>query len=200
MKRKEYTLSEKYYNKSIYENSNSHKSFYNRALLYSMTNETKKAIADYTKAIELANYYKAYIGRANIYYLLKDFPKAINDAEKALVLNSNNAKANFVLANCYDDLNELDKALYYYNQAISSNTEDASFYLRRGILFGKKQQFDFCLNDLETCTTLQANYAEAYYWKGVAKVNLKQNPCFDLKKALALGFLEAEKPLYKYCQ
>ena len=200
MKRKEYALSEKYYNKSIFENSNSHKSFYNRALLYSMTNETKKAIADYTKAIELANYYKAYIGRANIYYLLKDFPKAINDAEKALVINPNNAKANFVLANCYDDLNQLDKALYYYNQTIISNNEDASFYLRRGILFGKQQQFDLCLNDLETCTTLQANYAEAYYWKGVVKVNLKQNPCFDLKKALDLGFLEAEKPLYKYCQ
>lgn len=200
MKKKEYALAEKYYNKSIYENSNSYKSFYNRALLYSIKNETKKAISDYTKSIELANYYKAYVGRATIYYLIKDFSKAINDAEKALVLNPNNAKANFVLANCYDDLNQLDKALYYYNLAISSNSEDPSLFLRRGILFGKQQQFNLCLNDLEICTTLQANYAEAYYWKGVAKVNLKQNPCFDLKTAVDLGFLEAEKPLYKYCQ
>ncbi len=200
MKKKEFKLSEKYYNQSINENTQFYKSYYNRALLYSITNETKKAIDDYTKSIELANYYKAYIGRANIYYLIKDFPKAMSDAEIALDINDNNPKANFVLANCYDDLNQLEKALYHYNKAIAYNTEDASLYLRRGVLYGKQQQFDACLRDLEISTTLNSNYAEAYYWKGVAKVNLKQNPCSEFKKALELGFNEAQKPLTNYCR
>lgn len=200
MKKSEFKLSEKYYNQSIYENSQFYKSYYNRALLYSITNENKKAISDYTKSIELNNYYKAYVGRATLYYLMKDFPKAMADAESALLLNPNNPKANFVLATCYDDLNQLDKALYHYNNAIQINTEDPTLFLRRGILFGKQQKLELCLQDFENCTKLKPDYAEAYYWKGVVKINLKQNPCFDLKKAVDLGFLEAQKPLSKYCQ
>lgn len=199
MKQKEYRLSEKYYNQSIYENKNSYKTYYNRALLYSITQRLDKAIGDYTKAIELNHYYKAYVGRANVYYILKDYSKSISDAEKALAINGNNMKANFVLANCYDDLNQLDKALYYYNTAIHLNNEDASLFLRRGVLYGKQQQFNSCLTDLEISTTLNPNYAEAYYWKGVAKFNLNKNPCFDLNKALNLGFDEAQIPLKKYC-
>ncbi|MFO0477791.1 MAG: hypothetical protein ACK50L_03295 [Bacteroidota bacterium] len=199
MKRKDYLLSEKYYRKSINENANYYKSYYNRALLYSITNQTNKAIADYTRAIKLNNYYKAYVGRANIYYSLKDFSKTISDAEKAISLNKNYSKANFVLANCYDDLNKLDQALFFYNKAIINNSEDGSFFLRRAVVFGKKQQFVDCLNDLEKCTQLEPNDAEAYFWKGVAKVNLKKSPCADFKKALDLGFTEAQNPYQKYC-
>ena len=199
MKQKEYRLSEKYYNQSIYENRNSYKTYYNRALLYSITQRLDKAINDYTKAIELTHYYKAYIGRANVYYILKDYSKSMADAEKALSLNKNNMKANFVLANCYDDLNQLDKALIYYNTAILLNNEDASLFLRRGVLYGKQQQFKLCLTDLEISTTLNPNYAEAYYWKGVAKFNLNKNPCFEFSKALNLGFDAAQIPLEKYC-
>ena len=54
--------------------------------------------------------------------------------------------------------------------------------------------------DLEICQQLDPNYAEAYYWKGVVKVNLKQNPCGDLKRALDLGFMEAQNPLQMYCR
>ncbi len=200
MKKKEFKLSEKYYNQSIYENSRFYKSYYNRALLYSITNENSKAISDYTKSIELKNYNKAYVGRATLYYLMKDFPKAISDAESALESSPNNAKANFVLATCYDDLNQLDKALFHYNKSIAANNEDPTLFMRRGILFGKQQKLELCLQDFETCTRLKPDYAEAYYWKGVVKINLKQNPCYDLKKAVDLGFLEAQKPLTKYCQ
>ena len=140
------------------------------------------------------------MARANAYYILKDFPKAINDAEAALKSDANNPKANYVLANCYDDLNQLDKALNYYNKVISVNSETPVYYMRRAIVHGKMQQFQLCLQDLDNCTSLDPNYAEAYYWKGVAKVNLKQNPCSDLSKAVSLGFDVARQPLQTYCR
>jgi len=132
--------------------------------------------------------------------VLKDFPKAMSDAETVLKTEVNNPKANYVLANCYDDLNQFQKALSYYNKAISVNAENPLYYLRRAILYGKMQQFEPCLKDLDTCTNIDNNYAEAYYWKGVVKINMKQNPCSDLKKAADLGFKASENPLRTYCR
>lgn len=200
MLNRNYVLSEQYLNKAVAEKANYYKGYYNRGLLYAQTNRMQEALNDFTKAIELKQYPKAYVGRANVYYMAKDFPKAINDAETVLRTDANNPKANFVLANCYDDLNQLDKAMFYYNKAIGSNSDDPMYFLRRAILFGKQRQFTQCLNDLNMATTLNPQYAEAYYWKGVVKVNLNQNPCSDLKQALNLGFQAAQQPLMNYCR
>jgi tetratricopeptide (TPR) repeat protein len=200
MLNKNYQPAQEYLNKAIAENQNYYKGYYNRGLLFAQTNRMNEAISDFTKAIELKQYPKAYVGRANVYYVMKDFPKAISDAETVLKIDNNNIKANFVLANCYDDLNQMDKAIVYYNKVITLNPDEPNYYLRRAILFGKMQQFTSCLNDLNAATTLNPQYAEAYYWKGVVKVNLKQNPCEDLKQALKLGFQAAQQPLMNYCR
>lgn len=190
----------RYFNKAINEDVNNHKGYYNRGLLYAQNGKFNEALADFNKAIELKQYPKAYVARANVYYMLKDFPKAMSDAELVLKTDPNNVKAGFVMANCYDDLNQLDKAMQYYNKVISLNSNDPSFYLRRAIVFGKLKQFDLCLKDLDVSTAINVNYGEAYFWKGVVKVNLNQNPCNDLKKALNLGYTAAEGPLANYCR
>jgi tetratricopeptide (TPR) repeat protein len=196
---KNYDMSLRYLNAAINENTEYYKGYYNRGLLYAQTDRMKNALRDFDKAIALKQYSKAYVARANAYYILKDFPKAISDAEAVLKTDVNNPKANYVLANCYDDLNQLDKALGYYNKVISLNAENPLYFMRRAILFGKMQQFQMCLQDLNACTDIDANYAEAYYWKGVVKVNIKQNPCTDLRRALELGFTAAQQPLMTYC-
>ncbi|MFN8115888.1 MAG: tetratricopeptide repeat protein [Bacteroidia bacterium] len=197
---KNYDMSLRYLNAAINENTEYYKGYYNRGLLYAQTDRLKNAISDFDKAIALKQYSKAYVARANAYYILKDFPKAISDAETVLKTDANNPKANYVLANCYDDLNQLDKALGYYNKVISLNAENPLYFMRRAILHGKMQQFQTCLQDLDACTSIDANYAEAYYWKGVVKVNMKQNPCADLRRALELGFSAAQQPLMTYCR
>lgn len=196
---KNYDMSLRYLNAAINENTEYYKGYYNRGLLYAQTDRMKNALRDFDKAIALKQYSKAYVARANAYYILKDFPKAISDAEAVLKTDVNNPKANYVLANCYDDLNQLDKALGYYNKVISLNAENPLYFMRRAILHGKMQQFQMCLQDLNACTDIDANYAEAYYWKGVVKVNIKQNPCTDLRRALELGFTAAQQPLMTYC-
>lgn len=200
MLNKNYDMSLRYLNAAINENTEYYKGYYNRGLLYAQTDRIKNAIRDFDKAIALKQYLKAYVARANAYYLLKDFSKAINDAESALKQDPNNPKANYVLANCYDDLNQLDKSLTYYNKVIASNVENPLYFMRRAIVYGKMQQYQKCLQDLDACTNIDSNYAEAYYWKGVVKVNMKQNPCTDLKRAVDLGFNAAQQPLSAYCR
>lgn len=200
MLNKNYDMASRYLNATVNENPNYYKGYYNRGLLYAQTNRMKNALQDFDKAIALNQYPKAYVARATAYYELKDFSKAISDAETVLKKEPNNPKANYVLANCYDDLNQLDKALTYYNEVISSNSENPMYYLRRAIVYGKQQQYQQCLQDLDASTNIDANYGEAYYWKGVVKVNMKQNPCNDLKKAMDLGFTAAQQPLMTYCK
>ncbi len=200
MLNKNYDMASRYLNATVNENPNYYKGYYNRGLLYAQTNRMKNALQDFDKAIALNQYPKAYVARATAYYELKDFSKAISDAETVLKKEPNNPKANYVLANCYDDLNQLDKALIYYNKVISSNSENPMYYLRRAIVYGKQQQYQQCLQDLDASTNIDANYGEAYYWKGVVKVNMKQNPCNDLKKAMDLGFTAAQQPLKTYCK
>ncbi|MCD6019296.1 MAG: hypothetical protein K0S53_2417 [Bacteroidetes bacterium] len=200
MLNKNYDMGLRYLNAAINENTEYFKGYYNRGLLYAQTDRMKEALRDFDKAIALKQYQKAYVARANVYYTLKDFPKAISDAETVLEKDPGNPKANYVIANCYDDLNQLNKAMIYYDKVISSNPENPLYFLRRAIVFGKMQKFESCLKDLEVTTNLAPGYAEAYYWKGVAKVNLKQSPCSDLRKAVELGFAAAQQPLENYCR
>lgn len=192
-----------YLNRAISVAPDYYKAYYNRGLAHMQLQQFEKALSDFNSAIRLhkrGDHYKSYVARGNAYYNLKDFSKAIADAETALKLDPKNVRANFLLGNCYDDLNQLDKAKLFYDAAIIGNPEEPLFYLRRAILFGKMQQLQACLQDLEMCTKLNPNLAEAYYWKGVAKFNLKQNPCDDFKMAVKLGFGAAQQALQNYCR
>lgn len=200
MLNKNYELALQYLNKAINENTKNYKGYYNRGLLYAQTNKMKEAISDFDNAISLNKYHKAYIARANANYLMQNYKAAISDAKEVLKLDNQNYKALVVLANSYDDLNQLNEAMDYYNKAIYVNEKDPTIYLRRAILFGKLQQFDRCIFDLDKCISLNSNYGEAFYWRGVAKVNLNQNPCNDFQKGSVLGIDAAKQALQKYCK
>ena len=189
-----------YLNRAISINPNYLKAYYNRGLLYAKNKRYEKAIKDFTKAIEQKNYFRAYLSRAEVFFQLKDFSKSLNDIQTVLASEPNNTKANYLAGNCYNDLNQLDVALGYYNKCINLNPVESQFYFNRAIVFGKQQKFSECLNDLKLSTDINPNFAEAYYWKAVAKVNLKQNPCADFEKAIKLGYLLARDPFFKYCK
>lgn len=132
--------------------------------------------------------------------MLGDLPKAINDAELALERDKNNARAHFVLGNCYNDMNQLNKALAEYNQCIQLNQNEADFYFKRAIVYGKQQKFRDCLNDLSICLYYNPYYYEAYYWQGVAKVNLGENPCSDFQVAARNNYQPAIDAYNKHCR
>lgn len=190
----------RYLSRAIELNPNHYKYYYNRGLLLSKNNKFEEALNDLSKSIELKRYPKAYGARANVYYKLKDLSKCRADAEMALSAEPNNIRANYVLGNCYEDLDQLEKALYFYGKTIELNSQESLFYLRRAIVFGKQKKYNECLNDLESATTIDPSYGEAYYWKGVVKINLNQDPCADLQRSISLGFEASRGPAAKYCK
>lgn len=189
-----------YFTAAIKDNARNYKGFYNRALLFLKEGKSAEAIQDFNACIALYEYPKAYAGRAAAYYQLQDLPKAKQDAEYALRLDAEQGKALFVLAECYSGMNQLDKALNYYDQAIAVNGSDADYFFKRAIAYGKLQNFRACIADLEMCLQLNQTYYEAYYWRGVAKVNLQQNACADFEIAAKHQIQPAITAFYKYCQ
>jgi tetratricopeptide (TPR) repeat protein len=190
----------KYFNKAVIAAPRNYKGFYNRGLLFLKNQKPELAIKSFDQALELYNYPKAYAARASAYYMLRDIPKAMNDASFVLRTDFNNPKAHFVLANCYNDLNKLDEALNEYNYCITQDKNNPDYYFKRAIVFGKKQDFNSSLNDLLLCLQLNPGYYEAYYWKGVAKINLKLDPCDDLKISAQHNYAPAISAFNKYCR
>lgn len=189
-----------YLNRATTVAPRNYKGFYNRGLLYLKNNKPELAIKSFNQTLALYDYAKAYTGRASAYYLLGDFPKAIQDANRALQNDPNNARAHFIIGNCYNEMNRLDDAITEYNACIALDKNEADFYFKRAIVYGKQQNFQNCLSDLLVCTSIQPTYYEAYYWMGVARVNLKQNPCDDFKIAAQHNFEPAIKAFNNYCR
>jgi tetratricopeptide (TPR) repeat protein len=189
-----------HFNRAINLNPDYLKAYYNRGLLYAKNNRFEKAIKDLTKATAQKKYFKAYLSRAEVFYKLKDYSRSLDDIQTVLASDPDNANANYIAGNCHNDLNQLDMAINYYNKCIHLNPNQPRFYFSRAIVLGKQQKFTECLDDLKHCTNLDPNFAEAYYWKGVAKINLKQNPCPEFEKAMRLGSSIANTPFLKYCK
>ncbi len=188
-----------YFNRATTVAPNNYKGFYNRGLLLLKNNNPKKAIEEFNKVFALYDYSKAYVARASAFYALMRYTEARTDATIALRKDRFNHKALFVLGNCDNDENDLSNAITYYNRAIELNNEEPDYYFKRSIAFGKQQKFSDCMNDLNTCLNLNPNYVEAYYWRGVAKVNLKQNPCEDFRRAAENNYTPAKEAYAKFC-
>lgn len=135
-----------YFNRAISAAPRNYKGYYNRGLLYLKNQKPAPAIKSFNEALALYDYPKALTGRASAYYMLGDIPKAMNDARHAVEKDKNNARAHFVLGNCYNDLNKIEESLMAYNECIRLNPNEADFYFKRAIVFGKNQDYPSCLS------------------------------------------------------
>ncbi len=177
-----------------------YKGFYNAGLLSLKMKKPEQAISFFNESLNLHEYSKAYVGRANAWLLLGNNDNALADARKAISTDNTNANGFFVLGNILNDKRQLQEALAAYDHALALNGEQPDYYFRRAIVHGKLNNFPSSLSDLEKCTALDPYYIEAYYWKGVAKVNLSQNPCDDFKVAARNNYEPAINAFKKYCR
>jgi protein O-mannosyl-transferase len=189
-----------YFQRAIKAGPRNYKGYYNLGLLLLKMQMTDRAIGQFNEAIALYEYGKAYTGRATAYYIKGDYSKAVNDAERAIALEPRSPKAHFVLGNCYNDMNRLDKAHEAFNRAIQLDPGEAEFYFKRGIVMGKKQDFTGCLQDLQLALHLRPGLYEARYWMGVARANLGQDPCNDLRAAALKNYEPAVTAYNRMCR
>lgn len=80
------------------------------------------------------------LDEANIYNNRKDYKSLANLLPALLEINTNNADIAFVAANCYDHLNQYDKAESLYLHAIELNSSAYEPIFNLGLLYFKESQ------------------------------------------------------------
>ena len=130
---------------------------FNQGVENSNLNQYDKAIADYTKAIDLdPKLAMAYNNRGNAYFGLQQYDKAITDCTKAIDLDPKLAMAYYNRGNAYSGLQQFDKAITDCTKAIDLDPKLAMAYNNRGNAYSGLQQFDKAITDCTKAIDLRA--------------------------------------------
>ena len=139
-----------------------------RGNAYDDLKESQKAIADYTKAIELkSDYALAYYNRGIVHKNLKDYQKAIADYNKTIELKPDYANAYNNRGNAYSDLKESQKAIADYNKAIELKPDYATAYNNRAIVYKNLKESQKAIADYNKAIELNPDYANVYYNRAI---------------------------------
>ena len=164
-------FSDKDYNKALNDFNNAEKYktvnpevYYKRAFIYEKDNIIDKAIADYTKCLSYqSDYIKAYKKRGELYYKQQNYGLAIVDLKKAKA-DYDDEKTNTLLAHAYYYSNNLDKALYHYNDVKNRfRSKDWEVYYNRGLIYVENNKLIEAKNDFGKSIALKKDNYDAYY-------------------------------------
>jgi len=151
--------------------------------------EHDKAIADFSKAIELDPAdAKAYRNRGLAYYYKREYDKAMADFNKAIDLNPEYAEGYYNRGTAYGAKGEYDKAIADFNKVIDLDPEYALAYGTRGLAYYYKGEYDKAIADYNK-VGLYAECARAYRTRGFAytKLGEKEKAISDFEKCIELS-------------
>ncbi|MDY6950155.1 MAG: tetratricopeptide repeat protein [Thermodesulfobacteriota bacterium] len=140
-----------------------------KGLRYQEKGKWDKAIAEYTKAIELnPEYGRAYLDRGGAYLNKGQYDQAIFDSTKAIALHPNVSEAYFNRADAYRITAQYDRAISDYTKVIELNPEYAKAYLDRGGAYLCKGDYEQAISDSTKAIELHPNVSEAHFNRAVA--------------------------------
>jgi len=169
--------------------------YFGRGKMYHERGEYHKAIADYTKTIELGpKWIRAYNNRGVLYYKLGAVDLAITDYTKAIELNPKFAKAYSNRGTIYYELKKDDLALADYNKAIELDPEFAMSYANRGLLYYALFKDDLALVDFNKSIELDSESVRSYISRAdlYSHTNRYQLAIEDLSKVIELDPFNGE--------
>jgi len=133
--------------------------YYNRANEYYRSGRYRKAIAEYTKAIELCpRFAEAYYSRGGTYERLGQCPKALSDYTKAIEFNLEFSPAYNNRGRVYAKLGQFTKAVSDFTQTIKLNPEDIETYYNRGYVYDELHQYAEAISDYTATIKLMQKY------------------------------------------
>lgn len=149
--------------------------------------------------------------RAVAYSVIQNFEAAIEDLSTYVQIDSTSSLAYWQRAACQSKINAFNAAqgtdvrmktanvLSDLTEAIRCH-ENAYLYYNRGNVYVKRNDFTHAIEDYTHAIAMDANLAEAYYNRGLARIaNKQQNEGIsDLSKAGELGLYTAYSIIKKY--
>ena len=166
-----------------------------------LSNDNYCLAAENTEAINhFVNGQKHYEKAYELYTLkerIDEWKKAITEFTKAIQLNPNYAMAYYARSLTYQELGDSNSAMNDINVAINIHSNDARYYLWRGLMYLENVNilnYEKAVIDFTKSIELLPSNVEAYTQRGYAyhKLNKLQLAINDLNKAIELNPLEAE--------
>jgi tetratricopeptide (TPR) repeat protein len=177
-----------------------------RASIYEDMLKYKEEIADLTTLIQIdsanAEYYKT---RAKVFALKKDYENAISDFTTAYDKDTSMIDCILERGKIYMDIfieKKSQLAFNDYNYCIThgSVTIKSLAYLNRGRLYDNLGNTDKALDDYNTAAKINPLNKEIYLYRGLLKISLNKDGCYDLLKYRDMTGANAQDYLNKYCR
>lgn len=126
---------------------------------------------------------------AQAYYKSGNVQKAIANLEKVYAADSSNTGVALLLVNLYLEAERLADGKAIIEQLPAGAITDPTVYLNVGILFMNNNSVADALTYFEKAVALDATRAEAFYYRGLANLQLKKMDAAkaDLQKVVALA-------------
>jgi lipoprotein NlpI len=141
-----------------------------RGNAYYEKREYGRAIADFTRAIELnPNAEQAYNNRGNAYDAKGEYEKAIDDYSHAIELDPKSQRAYNNRGTAYTAMGEFARAIADFNRAIKLDPAYAQAYSNRGDTYKAKGEYDRAIADYNRAIELNPQDAIALRQLGAAK-------------------------------
>jgi protein O-mannosyl-transferase len=168
----------------------------NRGMVYFLSGNYSKALADFNRAIEIENNsFEGYLNRSAVLIETGDFEQALRDLDKAEKLNYKESEIFQNRGLVFEKLGEFEKAIINFNMAIGLDKFNAETYISRGAIYLNDGNFDQALKDLNDATRLDPNNYLAWANKGLANARAGnvQLAINDFSQAILLnpGFPDA---------
>ncbi len=132
-----------------------------------------RAIDHYNEAIKLNGKVALYyVGRAKAYQERGNLNATLSDLDKAVKLNSKSPDILLARGKARALKDDYNGAINDFSQALKLD-ESADAYLERGKAESKKENYKAAVKDLTQAITLDPQLAEAYGYRGLARIHLK---------------------------
>ncbi len=166
-----------------------------RGVAYARLGQTKLAVEDFNRAVQLFPEYAAvYNNRGNLLLTLAQYKEAIKDFDRALLLAPGYAAAYNNRAGAYLKLGQTADAIHDYTSAIKLLPANAAPLSGRGRAFLSIKRPHAAIRDFTRAVGSDARFASAYRNRAEAQIDVQQYPqaVEDFSRAIAFDLNNAE--------
>jgi tetratricopeptide (TPR) repeat protein len=158
-----------------------------RAAGYNKAKDLPKAIADITRAIELAPKTSRIRSRAMYLDDTGDYKQSLADMDKVVAADPKDLFIRWLRAGTLVKVGDTASALAAYGEWIAVAPEDSSPYFLRADLFNKKKDWAAALKDLDRSISLKPDFVPAYLSRAKAHFELgnKDKALADVSRVIA---------------
>jgi tetratricopeptide (TPR) repeat protein len=203
MELKNYKLALSDLNNAIAGDSRNPDLFIDRARINYMSGNYRQSLEDYNSAIKLSpSDLSLYPDRALAYNKNGLYSEALNDMNFYLDLFPKNDSVWYFCGVIHFEHEKYMDALNCFNKSLTLNTSDPRYFTARGNTYLITRTFKYAWKDFAMSLDLDPKNPEVYLNKGIASVNLGDNPdaCFCFEMAKKYGSTKAENFIEKYCK